>query len=694
MLGTALELPRETLLDSGQVRPFGSNAGAKRPPCGAFPCTRPELAPPPGSGGDATPKERPASSSGQQTRAVVFAKPLAEFEPLAARAKEGPARDRKGWLRERDGAKADLGPDGSGPACAPEGLEPGAAEEEAASTSASSWAPYGLPGDWSAGLAAPVSPGRPQFSKRINRTALLFVSVPKDQAHHFPAASKVLFVPRDSVSDLGFALRVTCSRPPRGAKFLCRGWSDFVRLHAIAVGDVVNFVMSIDDPLKWEFTIARLNRWAKPGEKPPPDGDDDEVRCMRCGRPDGADQLLLCDGTACGRACHTQCCRPALEGVPVGEWLCEVCQHGGSLAAGCCMLCGRRGEPGELLACAGRDCGRLCHLACARPPLTERPEGEWLCMLCRARPCIACGKRSELAKMLLCDGDVCGRACHLRCVQSSNVEVPDGEWFCKHCLRRRNTELVCMVCGKHDAQSPLLICDSRGCPRACHLECCTPPLKEVPSEAWFCTLCQCAGTFDAQCFRCNRRDSEAKLLLCDGFGCTRACHLRCCKPPLREVPVGDWFCDLCKLRGDRGGQAQLRAVVCMVCGGSSDEAELLLCDGPGCSRACHLGCCDPPLQRVPAGEWFCARCQAGCVTGADVPPPPSPGGTLQQSAARHLPCSPPPQDGLAARHGHAGPPKASPKRKVSNEGAKRCVAFGEALRLAGAAPRPARPPRR
>lgn len=34
------------------------------------------------------------------------------------------------------------------------------------------------------------------------------------------------------------------------------------------------------------------------------------------------------------------------------------------------------------------------------------------------------------------------------------------------------------------------------------------------------------------------------MLLCDG--CDRGFHMSCLKPPLKNVPKGDWFCKDCK----------------------------------------------------------------------------------------------------------------------------------------------------
>jgi len=45
---------------------------------------------------------------------------------------------------------------------------------------------------------------------------------------------------------------------------------------------------------------------------------------------------------------------------------------------------------------------------------------------------------------------------------------------------------------------------------------------------------------------------------------------------------------------------------CEECGLGDREDRLLLCDG--CDRGYHLECLDPPLNRVPRGDWFCPGC--------------------------------------------------------------------------------------
>lgn len=41
------------------------------------------------------------------------------------------------------------------------------------------------------------------------------------------------------------------------------------------------------------------------------------------------------------------------------------------------------------------------------------------------------------------------------------------------------------------------------------------------------------------------QNNDEKLLLCDY--CDRPCHTYCCRPPLDEVPVGDWYCPECQM---------------------------------------------------------------------------------------------------------------------------------------------------
>ncbi|KAK3255061.1 hypothetical protein CYMTET_35751 [Cymbomonas tetramitiformis] len=50
---------------------------------------------------------------------------------------------------------------------------------------------------------------------------------------------------------------------------------------------------------------------------------------------------------------------------------------------------------------------------------------------------------------------------------------------------------------------------------------------------------------------------------------------------------------------------------CGVCHRTDDDEnnDMLLCDGMGCDVALHLRCLDPPLSRLPDGDWHCPACE-------------------------------------------------------------------------------------
>ena len=59
---------------------------------------------------------------------------------------------------------------------------------------------------------------------------------------------------------------------------------------------------------------------------------------------------------------------------------------------------------------------------------------------------------------------------------------------------------------------------------------------------------------------------------------------------------------------DDGAPAGEDGGSCEGCGLSTDESNLLLCDGHGCERMWHTWCLTPQLSQVPEGDWLCPRC--------------------------------------------------------------------------------------
>ncbi|XP_050265109.1 BRCT domain-containing protein At4g02110 isoform X2 [Quercus robur] len=56
-----------------------------------------------------------------------------------------------------------------------------------------------------------------------------------------------------------------------------------------------------------------------------------------------------------------------------------------------------------------------------------------------------------------------------------------------------SNDIACTVCGSHDKGEVMLICGNEsgsvGCGVGTHIDCCNPPLQEVPEDDWFCPKC-------------------------------------------------------------------------------------------------------------------------------------------------------------------------------------------------------------
>ena len=46
-------------------------------------------------------------------------------------------------------------------------------------------------------------------------------------------------------------------------------------------------------------------------------------------------------------------------------------------------------------------------------------------------------------------------------------------------------------------------------------------------------------------------------------------------------------------------------LMCSVCERPDDEENMLVCD---CKKGFHIYCLNPPLEKVPDGDWLCPKC--------------------------------------------------------------------------------------
>lgn len=160
----------------------------------------------------------------------------------------------------------------------------------------------------------------------------------------------------------------------------------------------------------------------------------------------------------------------------------------------------------------------------------------------------------------------------------------------------------------------------------------------------------------AYCRICRRRRDPERMLLCDG--CDRGHHLYCLKPPLEEIPKGDWYCIVCRPKAKPAAPAKRKYIeeeeedqeeeeegeeanneeedsgaeneednedqeeteateetedestdgnedACNMCG---KGGTLVCCDS--CPLVYHMECARPPLRRLPRGNWICHKCTA------------------------------------------------------------------------------------
>lgn len=109
------------------------------------------------------------------------------------------------------------------------------------------------------------------------------------------------------------------------------------------------------------------------------------VKCGVCfciepeprGQPNKNDKFITC--SECSKQFHPTSClgfnAAIMESIKKYKWLCIECKR--------CTVCGNSENDDKLLFCD--DCDRGYHVYCLTPPLTEAPEGDWRCDLCKAQ---------------------------------------------------------------------------------------------------------------------------------------------------------------------------------------------------------------------------------------------------------------------------------------------------------------------
>lgn len=167
-----------------------------------------------------------------------------------------------------------------------------------------------------------------------------------------------------------------------------------------------------------------------------------DAACTVCGDAESVegDAILMCEGTGCQVFVHQSCY--GIKTIPVGEWLCDGCQHKLKPDAANCILCPVVGGAVRKVSSAG--CVKslhkpsFVHMTCAlwTPEITlERPEsmeGITLVGLTPARVALACSLCKQAGGAVVqCSFGTCCRAFHVLCghlnKQVHSFRITDGE---------------------------------------------------------------------------------------------------------------------------------------------------------------------------------------------------------------------------------------------------------------------------
>lgn len=132
-----------------------------------------------------------------------------------------------------------------------------------------------------------------------------------------------------------------------------------------------------------------------------------------------------------------------------------------------CKICGRKDIGKTLILCD--HCNQGYHLHCLRPALSEAPEGDWSCPVCKPNERVSSRAESKNYK------------------EESGSDIEDSKDEASEASLNScdENEDYCYTCGE---DGDLICCDT--CPLVFHTTCHQPPLRNIPRGAWSCWFCR------------------------------------------------------------------------------------------------------------------------------------------------------------------------------------------------------------
>ena len=112
----------------------------------------------------------------------------------------------------------------------------------------------------------------------------------------------------------------------------------------------------------------------------------------------------------------------------------------------------RDGEAEAFISC--HDCGNSAHPSCLKYPmwLVERARAApWQCLECKS--CHYCEESADADNLLFCDA--CDKGFHMACLEPPLTNLPEGRWVCPMCVPEPNRKRG--VGRMHDPSDPLFV---------------------------------------------------------------------------------------------------------------------------------------------------------------------------------------------------------------------------------------------
>jgi len=344
------------------------------------------------------------------------------------------------------------------------------------------------------------------------------------------------------------------------------------------------------------FTMAET----APSEQSESKEDVVELDCERCFACTHKDEgLLQCE--FCSLQYHLQCLKPPLQQAPVGKWCCPECIHErksrratllrrrrACLASGKprsldsrvgarCFECVQSG--GQLLSCS--TCPMTYHLQCLNPTLSEQPSGPWDCPLCVKDK--RCNDKPSIAK----DASVKPKDASVKPSIAKDASVKPS--IAKDVSGKPKDASVKPSLAKDASVKPK---DASGKPSIAKDASVKPSIaKDVSGKP---------------------KDASGKPSLTKDVSVGPSAKGVAEKKASPSKKHGSPLKDLAPKSVKRQCTEKVLSEVSTA---SENNDECFKCEGGGvlvccsfCSLSFHAECVQPPLQRIPDGDWECDEC--------------------------------------------------------------------------------------